>query len=88
MFTFPLLLLSFWLVVYSLNLLASRFQQLTNALLDLEEERAVWFAKEKASVEAIKEKANAYNDEVGLLSSELSKVKFILKICFKLFPTC
>ncbi|KAJ8449786.1 hypothetical protein Cgig2_001442 [Carnegiea gigantea] len=49
--------------------------QLTNALLDLEEERAVWFAKEKASVEAIKEKANAYNDEVGLLSSELSKVR-------------
>lgn len=35
----------------------------------------MWFAKEKASVEAIKEKANAYNDEVGLLSSELSKVR-------------
>lgn len=49
--------------------------QLTNTLLELEEERAVWSAKEKASVEAIKEKANVYNDEITSLSSELSKVK-------------
>lgn len=49
--------------------------QFTNALLELEEERAVWSAKEKASVEAIKEKANVYNDEITLLSSELSKVR-------------
>ncbi|KAK9664426.1 hypothetical protein RND81_14G041000 [Saponaria officinalis] len=49
--------------------------QLTNALLEMEEERAVWSAKEKASVEAIKDKANIYNDEITALSSELLKVK-------------
>ncbi|KAL9237922.1 hypothetical protein vseg_012415 [Gypsophila vaccaria] len=49
--------------------------QLTNALLEMEEERAVWSAKEKASVEAIKDKANIYNVEITALSSELSKVK-------------
>lgn len=50
------------------------FQQLTNALLEVEEERAVCSAKEKASVEAINEKVHVYNDEITSLSSELSKV--------------
>ncbi|XP_057548891.1 kinesin-like protein KIN-7O isoform X2 [Amaranthus tricolor] len=49
--------------------------QLTNSLLELEEERAVWSAKEKASVEAIKEKANVYNDEITSLSNELERVQ-------------
>ncbi|XP_021744564.1 kinesin-like protein KIN-7O [Chenopodium quinoa] len=49
--------------------------QLTNTLLELEEEKAVWSAKEKVSIEAIKEKANAHNDELTSLSSELSKVR-------------
>ncbi|CAO2831621.1 unnamed protein product [Amaranthus hypochondriacus] len=49
--------------------------QLTNSLLELEEEKAVWSAKEKASVEAIKEKANSYNDEITSLSSELERVQ-------------
>ncbi|KAH9606325.1 hypothetical protein KSS87_023132 [Heliosperma pusillum] len=51
------------------------FQQLTNALLEMEEERAVWSAKEKASIETIKDKANIYNDEIKALSSELLKVR-------------
>ncbi|XP_021866877.1 kinesin-like protein KIN-7O [Spinacia oleracea] len=62
-----------------LNLLAEEKEelamQLTNTLLELEEEKAVWSAKEKASVEAIKEKANVYNDEIISLSSDLSKVR-------------
>ncbi|XP_074276777.1 kinesin-like protein KIN-7O [Silene latifolia] len=49
--------------------------QLTNALLEMEEERAVWSAKEKASIETIKDKASIYNDEVTALSSELLKVR-------------
>ncbi|KMT15139.1 hypothetical protein BVRB_3g062560 isoform B [Beta vulgaris subsp. vulgaris] len=49
--------------------------QLTNALLEVEEERAVCSAKEKASVEAINEKVHVYNDEITSLSSELSKVR-------------
>ena len=36
----------------------------------------MWSAKEKASVEAIKEKANVYNDEITSLSNELERVSF------------
>ncbi|KAL8162959.1 hypothetical protein V2J09_014448 [Rumex salicifolius] len=49
--------------------------QLTDALLELEEERAIWNSKEKASVEAVKGKANAYDAEIMSLSAEISKVK-------------
>ncbi|GMH08127.1 hypothetical protein Nepgr_009967 [Nepenthes gracilis] len=48
--------------------------QLTDAILELEEERAIWSAKEKASVEAIREKADIHNGEVMSLTSKISKM--------------
>lgn len=45
----------------------------------MEEEKAIWYAKEKASVEAIEEKARLYNIEKGSLSNELSEVRFIFQ---------
>ncbi|KAI5682714.1 hypothetical protein M9H77_03942 [Catharanthus roseus] len=59
--------------------------QLTDALLLMEEEKAIWSAKEKASVEAIEEKAKSYNTEVTILLKEMSEVKeelqFYMKEC-------
>ncbi|GAB2267146.1 hypothetical protein Dimus_002131 [Dionaea muscipula] len=49
--------------------------QLSNALLGLEEENAICLAKEKASSEAIREKANAYCNEVTSLSREVSEME-------------
>lgn len=43
----------------------------------MEEEKAVWSAKERASIEAIEEKARLYNTEIVSLSKELSEVRFI-----------
>lgn len=57
--------------------------QLTDALLLLEEEKAIWFAKEKASVEAIEEKATSYNTEVTIFLKEISEVKRELESCRK-----
>lgn len=55
-------------------------QRLTDSLLEIEEEKAVWSAKEKASIEAIKEKVKLYNAEIVSLSKELSEVRFIFLI--------
>ena len=55
-------------------------QQLTNALLEMEEEKAIWFAKEKASVEAIEERAKLYNAETMSLSKGLLEVTFKFKL--------
>lgn len=52
-------------------------QQLSDSLLEMEEEKAVWSAKERASIEAIEEKARLYNTEIVALSKELSEVRFI-----------
>jgi hypothetical protein len=52
-------------------------QKLTDALLEMEEERAIWSAKEKASIEAIEHKAKLYNREIASLSRETSEVGFI-----------
>lgn len=66
-------------------------QQLTDALLELEEERAVWSSKEKASVDSIAEKVKMSNTEIALLSKDLSEVlcKFVFDlfnvICLKLY---
>ncbi|KAB2631162.1 centromere-associated protein E [Pyrus ussuriensis x Pyrus communis] len=46
--------------------------QLTNSLLEMEEERAIRSAKEKASIEAIEEKSKLYNMEITSLSREIS----------------
>lgn len=45
-------------------------QQLTDALLAMEEEKAIWFAREKATVEAINEKAKSYSAEIATLITE------------------
>ena len=42
----------------------------------MEEEKVIWSAKEKASVEAIEEKSKSYNAELMLLSNEIVEVKF------------
>ncbi|XP_010276627.1 PREDICTED: kinesin-like protein KIN-7O isoform X2 [Nelumbo nucifera] len=48
--------------------------QLTDALLELEEEKVIWSAKEKTSIESIAEKAKLSNTEKLLFSKELSEV--------------
>lgn len=50
----------------------------------MEEERAIWSAKEKASIEAIGEKAKSYNVEIMMLSKEMAQVRFI----FHLLTAC
>ncbi|KAL3533577.1 hypothetical protein ACH5RR_007098 [Cinchona calisaya] len=57
--------------------------QLTDALLLIEEEKAIWSAKEKASIEAIEVKSKSYKAEVTLLLSEMSAVKKELELCGK-----
>lgn len=49
--------------------------QLTDALLLIEEEKAIWSAKEKASIVAIEDKSRMYNAEIALLLNEISAVK-------------
>ncbi|CAM8904359.1 unnamed protein product [Rhodiola kirilowii] len=53
--------------------------QLANALLESEEEKAIWSAKEKASVEAIEEKSSSYNAAIRSLSYEISEMADKLK---------
>ncbi|CAH9068847.1 unnamed protein product [Cuscuta epithymum] len=53
---------------------------LADALLSMEEEKVIWSAKEKASVEAIEEKTDLYNAEIASLSKGLSEVQHELEI--------
>ncbi|KAH9649176.1 kinesin-like protein KIN-7O [Citrus sinensis] len=55
--------------------------QLTDSLLEMEEEKAIWSAKEKASIEAIEEKAKLYNAECASLLKGMSKVRNELESC-------
>nr|XP_016451242.1 PREDICTED: myosin heavy chain, striated muscle-like [Nicotiana tabacum] len=55
--------------------------QLTDALLAMEEEKAIWFAREKATVEAINEKAKSYSAEIATLSQKMTEVKNELESC-------
>lgn len=50
-------------------------QQFTHALLELEQDRAIRTAKEKASSEAIREEADAYNNAITSLSREISEME-------------
>lgn len=52
-------------------------QQLTDALLEIEEERAIWSAKEKDALLAIEEQAKSNNEQITSLSTELSEVRFM-----------
>ncbi|KAF5774627.1 putative plus-end-directed kinesin ATPase [Helianthus annuus] len=55
--------------------------QLTDALLAIEEERAIWSTTEKASVEAIENKAKSCSTEIALLTDAMSKAKDELEVC-------
>jgi centromeric protein E len=50
-------------------------QQLTDALLEIEEERAIWSAKEKDALLAIEEQARSNNEQHTSLSTELAEVR-------------
>ncbi|XP_011075412.1 kinesin-like protein KIN-7O isoform X2 [Sesamum indicum] len=54
--------------------------QLTEALLTMEEEKAIWSSKEKASVEFIGEKDKLYAAEIASLSEKLSQARNELEI--------
>ncbi|KAJ8535599.1 hypothetical protein K7X08_023319 [Anisodus acutangulus] len=55
--------------------------QLTDALLAMEEEKAIWFAREKATVEAINEKAKSYSAEIANVSQKMTEVTNELESC-------
>ncbi|KAL8238901.1 hypothetical protein R6Q59_015468 [Mikania micrantha] len=55
--------------------------QLADALLAIEEERAIWSTTEKASIEAIENKSKSYKTEIALLTDAMSKAKSELEAC-------
>ncbi|KVH91733.1 Kinesin, motor domain-containing protein [Cynara cardunculus var. scolymus] len=55
--------------------------QLTDALLAIEEERAIWVTTEKASIEVIESKSKLYSSEIALLTDALSEVRNELEAC-------
>ncbi|KAM7270281.1 hypothetical protein ACFE04_029495 [Oxalis oulophora] len=52
--------------------------QLTESLLEIEEEKAIWCSKEKASIEAIEEKSRVYSTEIASLSKDLLEARNLL----------
>lgn len=55
--------------------------QLTDALLAIEEERAIWSTTQKASIEAIESKSKSHNTEIALLTNTISEVRNELEDC-------
>ncbi|TKY58157.1 Centromere-associated protein E [Spatholobus suberectus] len=55
--------------------------QLTDSLLEIEEERAIWSAKEKAALLAIEEQAKSNNMQITSLSTTLLEVRNQLESC-------
>lgn len=55
--------------------------QLTEALLAMEEEKVIWAAKEKASIEAIDVKSRTYTSEITHLSKEITDLRDQLASC-------
>lgn len=55
--------------------------QLTDALLAIEEERAIWSTTEKASIEVIESKSKLYSAEIALLTDTLSEARNELEAC-------
>ncbi|CAI9099661.1 OLC1v1036517C1 [Oldenlandia corymbosa var. corymbosa] len=55
--------------------------QLTDALLLMEEEKAIWYSKEKASIKAIEDKSKLHNAEAASLVQQISVVKEELEVC-------
>ncbi|KAL0799387.1 hypothetical protein Bca101_054562 [Brassica carinata] len=54
---------------------------LANSLLEMEEEKAIWSSKEKASTEAMEEKMGLYNIKIESLSKEMAEAKRELESC-------
>ncbi|KAI4348608.1 hypothetical protein L6164_009315 [Bauhinia variegata] len=55
--------------------------QLTDSLLELEEERAIWSAKNKDAVQVIEEKEKSNNTQIASLSKEFKEVRNELESC-------
>ncbi|XP_010543512.1 PREDICTED: kinesin-like protein KIN-7O isoform X2 [Tarenaya hassleriana] len=55
--------------------------RLAHSLLEMEEEKAIWTSKEKASIETMEEKIRLYNAEILSLSEEMSEAKKELESC-------
>ncbi|CAN0910145.1 Kinesin-like protein KIN-7O [Linum grandiflorum] len=55
--------------------------QLSDSLLEMEEEKAIWFSKEKASLAVIEEKTKLHNEEITALHKALSEVQGELESC-------
>ncbi|KAM5551725.1 kinesin-like protein KIN-7O [Rosa sericea] len=55
--------------------------KLTDSLLEMEEERVIWSSKEKASIEAIEDKAKLYKREIASFSKEMLGVRNELESC-------
>ncbi|CAK7340219.1 unnamed protein product [Dovyalis caffra] len=69
----------------SISLLAEQKEelamQLSDSLLEMEEEKAYRFAKEKASIEVIEENTKLQNAEITALSKAMSEVRNALESC-------
>ncbi|XP_042054805.1 kinesin-like protein KIN-7O isoform X2 [Salvia splendens] len=55
--------------------------QLTEALLSMEEDKAIWLSKERAAMESIEEKEKLYTVEIDSVSEKLAEVRNELEIC-------
>ncbi|XP_047946706.1 kinesin-like protein KIN-7O isoform X1 [Salvia hispanica] len=55
--------------------------QLTEALLSMEEDKAIWLSKERAAMESIEEKEKLYMVEIASVSEKLAEVRNELEIC-------
>ncbi|KAJ7976623.1 Kinesin-like protein [Quillaja saponaria] len=55
--------------------------RLTDSLLEIEEERAIWYVKEKASIQAIEDKSRLYSEEIMSISERMSDVRNELDSC-------
>ncbi|CAN0910233.1 Kinesin-like protein KIN-7O, partial [Linum grandiflorum] len=55
--------------------------QLGDSLLEMEEEKAIWFSKEKASLAVIERKRKLHNEEITTLYKALSEVQGELESC-------
>lgn len=51
-------------------------QQLSDSLLEMEEEKAIWFSKEKASIEVIEENAKLQGAEITAFTKAMSEVSY------------
>lgn len=60
-------------------------QQLSDSLLEMEEEKAIWFSKEKASIEVIEENTKLQGAEITAFTKAMSEVSY--KIPLKNFST-